>query len=78
EYGDFIVTSKGIAKSGQALKPDVEGGRGNWYWRAARELEIEDRMRTAFWQHEEGRPVFLMGEVFGEGVQDLTYGTPLA
>lgn len=76
EYGDFIVTSKGLAKSGQALKPDVEGGRGNWYWRAAREFDIEAKMRE-IWGRSCGFPVFLMGEVFGEGVQDLTYGTPL-
>lgn len=76
EYGDFIVTSKGIAKSGQALKPDIEGGRGNWYWRAAREFDIEAKMRE-IWGRSCGFPVFLMGEVFGEGVQDLTYGTPL-
>ena len=76
EYGDFIVTSKGLAKSGQALKPDVEGGRGNWYWRAAREFDIEARMRKV-WGGTCDLPVFLVGEVFGEGVQDLTYGTPL-
>lgn len=76
EYGDFIVTSKGLAKSGQALRPDVEGGRGNWYWRAARELGVEARMRKV-WGGTCDLPVFLMGEVFGEGVQDLTYSTPL-
>ncbi len=72
EHGRLIVASKGIAAQGLALKPHAEANAHNLYLRAAREWELERRMKAQFEGQDE--PVFLLAEVFGEGVQDLGYG----
>lgn len=76
EYGDFLVSSKGLSQRGLALKP--EESANTWYWRAAREFGIEARLRRfAANNLALPIPVFVIGEVFGQGVQDLDYGQPL-
>jgi RNA ligase (TIGR02306 family) len=76
EYGDFLVSSKGFSQRGLALKP--EESANTWYWRAAREFGIEAKLRKfAANNLAIPIPVFVIGEVFGQGVQDLDYGQPL-
>lgn len=68
EHGRLSVSSKGYASQGLAFIPDAETNATNLYLRAARKLEIEQRLA----HYEES--VFVLGEVFGAGVQDLHYG----
>lgn len=71
-HGRLVVTSKGFAGKGLALVPDSEARERNLYLRAAAALDIEGRLARVFGVPEV--PIFLLGEVFGEGVQDLGYG----
>lgn len=64
-----IVTSKGLSAKGLALKTDDD--HSNYYvdtWRANRHVlaELKERLQTDTF--------FLLGEIYGEGVQDLGYG----
>lgn len=68
EHGRLVVTSKGLGSKGLAFIPDAEENAHNLYLRVARALEIEQRIG------EREDPIFVLGEVFGSGVQDLSYG----
>jgi RNA ligase (TIGR02306 family) len=68
EHGRLVVCSKGLGSKGMAFQPDAEKNKNNLYLRAARSLDVLDRLG----HYEE--PVFVLGEVFGTGVQDLGYG----
>jgi len=72
EHGRLVVTSKGYAGKGLALVPSEQAWTANLYLRTARALDIEGRLARVFGSPEV--PVFILGEVFGEGVQDLGYG----
>lgn len=67
-HGRLIVSSKGLAARGLAFMPDAPQNEHNLYLRAARQLEILARLAGA------AEPTFVLGEVFGAGVQDLSYG----
>jgi RNA ligase (TIGR02306 family) len=70
ETGEVQVSSKGIGAQGLALKEDER----NLYWRAVRAHGVpEAAARLA--ERLGATRVGVFGEVFGEGVQDLTYGT---
>lgn len=89
-FGD-IVTSKGMSGQGLVFKLDVEANRDNLYIRALRATEygveigfdedteedivetqnVIERAAASF----DGLPFYILGETFGKGVQDLTYGT---
>ncbi len=68
--GDGVVYSKGLGGKGLVFK-DVPVNASNIYVEAATSLCLHDRIRTAF----PGQAVHVLGEVYGQGVQDLTYGT---
>jgi RNA ligase (TIGR02306 family) len=73
--GTFMVSSKGFGARGVAILEDVN----NLYWRALRQHEVESRiveMATLLAaQNDWSTSRFaLFGEVYGAGVQDLTYG----
>ena len=69
-----IVTSKGMSDRGLALKL-VEANRNNLYVRAWRSHEAAfERARARLATPEE--PFYVLGEVYGRGVQDLHYGEP--
>ncbi len=73
--GRLVVASKGLASKGLAFVPDAEDNRTNLYLRVAKHLEIERKLGQVFDQAlADGAPVFVLGEVFGKGVQDLSYG----
>lgn len=70
-----IITSKGLSDKGLIFK-DTEANDANLYIRALRELAFEDESTIldraiSFFND---KPVYLLGEIFGRGVQDLHYG----
>lgn len=78
EYGRFIVASKGLAARGLAFKMDAEANKTNLYVRVAKHYNMDNRMSFAFGHQlkdeENPQPVYVLGEIFGAGVQDLSYG----
>ena len=68
EQGRLVVSSKGLAHQGLAFKPEAEANAFNIYLRAARLLDVEKRFADIT------TPIFILGEVFGAGIQDLHYG----
>ena len=75
---DFEVTIKMDGSSGSFyLKDDVFGvcsrnldlkeTEGNTYWKVARELKLEERLRR--FKEEFGRNLMIQGEIVGEGIQ---------
>ena len=70
----FAVFSKGLGGRGITLK-DCPENDNNVYVQALRKYKgkIEDFHRMSL--HSDSR-VFICGEIFGEGVQDLSYGVP--
>ena len=72
EHGRLCVSSKGLASQGLAFKPEAPANADNLYLRAARKLQIAQR----FADHQGS--IFLLGEIFGAGVQDLAYGATAA
>ena len=72
EHDEAIVTSKGMSARGLALKLN-EANRANLYvraWRAHETAFERARARCA----PNGEPFYVLGEVYGRGVQDLHYG----
>lgn len=67
--GQLLVASKGVAAKHCALVEDAN----NTYWRAVREYDLEAACRRL--AGGEGT-VALYGEVYGHGIQDLTYAAP--
>ena len=73
EHGP-IVTSKGMSDKGLALLLD-DANRNNLYvrtWGAHQEAFESARTRIAA----DGQSFYVLGEVYGRGVQDLHYGQP--
>lgn len=75
--GRYVIFSKGLGAQGLCFK-DVPSNQSNVYVRAlttpdASGVCMLDRLN--FLSPDE--PIFILGEVFGPGVQDLCYGTEL-
>jgi RNA ligase (TIGR02306 family) len=70
-YAHHTVTSKGFAKKGWVRKLDWENDEPtDTYWKAALSLNIfEKKVVDAALQYTSGRPLFLIGEIFGPGIQ---------
>jgi RNA ligase (TIGR02306 family) len=65
-----IVTSKGLSARGLAFKHN-EQNENNLYVRTFKKFEYAlEAAKESF----PGEPVYLLGEIFGRGVQDLQYG----
>jgi len=78
DIGNTFVSSKGLAAKGLVLKNN-EANKNNLYWRIARKLNLaekwfllSDEVRESFLNG--GDRIFVLGETFGSGVQDLRYG----
>ncbi|WP_030265705.1 RNA ligase (ATP) [Streptomyces sp. NRRL B-24484] len=69
ESGEVQVSSKGIGAQGLALKEDDT----NLYWRAVRAHGVPE-VAAALAERIGASRVGVFGEVFGAGVQDLSYG----
>jgi len=73
-YGDVVISSKGMSAQGLVFKP-VEKNESNLYVRAARANKVVETIRShCAYYLDQGWPVYIVGEVFGRGVQDLAYG----
>jgi RNA ligase (TIGR02306 family) len=79
--GDIIVHSKGLGAQGLAFKNNTAND-GNLYVRTLRHLlettPLEEWFESACdcsWTSDRKQTVFIGGEIFGKGVQDLDYGT---
>ena len=72
EHGRVVVFSKGLGAKG--LTFDLREGAANVYARAVRDHGLAAAVERAFSDVLRDRPVFVLGEVFGAGVQDLGYG----
>jgi RNA ligase (TIGR02306 family) len=81
------VSSKGLFSRGLALKLDSENNKHNLYVRAERHYNISHKLKKVYAatlqpagmvlagvEEYVGDPVYVFGEVFGKGVQDLSYG----
>ena len=74
-HGALVVSSKGLSGKGLAFIPDAPDNAANLYLRVARALDIGRRLAEVFVEDlAADRPVFVLGEIFGAGVQDLGYG----
>ncbi len=67
EYGQLVVASKGLGHKGLAFKPDAEANVHNLYVQMAKQLDFLERFSDV------SEPLFVLGEIFGAGVQDLHY-----
>jgi len=67
--GEGVVYSKRAGANGKAFKDNLANA-GNLYLRTAKDLKIHDAIRRVF----PGKAAHVLGEIFGVGVQDLTYG----
>jgi len=74
-HGHLVVSSKGLAAKGLAFIPDAPDNANNLYLRVARGMTIDRRISEVFVAElAADQPIFVLGEVFGAGVQDLGYG----
>ena len=77
-YGYGIVASKGLSSKGLAFK-DVPENENNVYLKEFKTLFPDSvsfdiafqRMRNIL---SDAKRIYLLGEIFGKGIQDLTYG----
>lgn len=81
--GKFLVFSKGLGSKGLCFK-DNEANANNVYIRALNKFGVFSKLEAYFERAMQDptwlgniQPVFILGEVFGGGVQDLTYGGQL-
>lgn len=70
----IFVTSKGLSGKGLVFK-DNEANANNLYMKALKNLYNKEGMARTLRNLPNGNePIFLIGEIFGQGVQDLNYG----
>jgi len=78
-YGKAIVTSKGLSSKGLAFK-DNDANANNLYLKRFKSLFPDDanntynnawRMMNRIIPH--AKNIYLLGEIYGKGIQDLTY-----
>lgn len=67
----LVVSSKGVAAKGLAFKIHAEANKSNLYVKTVMRLNLVEGCYNAFGTDES---VFVLGEILGPGVQDLTYG----
>ncbi|MDO8414799.1 MAG: RNA ligase (ATP) [Agitococcus sp.] len=71
----FFVFGKGLGSEGLAFIDD-EANKGNVYLQMAHEAELRAMLeKIASHLNEYSLPVFILGETFGRGVQDLGYAS---
>ena len=73
----FFVSSKGLFANGHVLDWEAEENQNNLYVKTALDNDLFGKLMALLDSLDEDnqRPMYLMGEVFGTGVQDLGYGS---
>lgn len=74
EGGHLVVSSKGLGSQGLALKGNTPKNTYNTYVKMGVDLDIVEKVRKYFDVEKVG-PVFVIGEIFGQNIQDLNYGS---
>lgn len=75
DQGHLVVSSKGLASKGLAFRPDAAENVDDLLLRVARGLQVDRKISEVFVAELAAeQPIFVLGEVFGAGVQDLAYG----
>lgn len=77
EQGDILVHSKGLGGQGLVFKNNAAND-GNLYVKNLRRLlddGLENRLRMLVMNHPGYTRYGILGEIYGAGVQDLSYGT---
>lgn len=69
--GQFFVGSKGLISKGLSFK-DNEANQKNTYLSTAKKLNVFNALKIL--ANERNDTVYILGEVFGDGIQDLQYG----
>lgn len=73
EHGPFVVGSKGLLSDRKPFRPDADDNENNLYLRCAGAYDIQSKLESARSDIEEDT-IFVLGEIFGNSVQDLGYG----
>ena len=78
--GDFFASSKGMLGKGLFLKNN-EANEHNLYHRFLKSRNLKDNepmqaVLIKISKYVDGKPIYVFGEIFGTGIQDLTYGIP--
>lgn len=70
-----IITSKGLSEQGLAFKWN-EANRNNLYVSMFKTLMLDTDIwhSVTYMAYTNGYPIYILGEIFGPGVQDLNYG----
>lgn len=73
----FFVSSKGLFANGHVLDWEAEENQNNLYVKTVLDNDLFGKLMALLDSLDEDnqRPMYLMGEVFGTGVQDLGYGS---
>lgn len=76
-HTNCIVTSKGLSEKGLAFK-DNEANENNLYMKMFKkfheQFDIYEVTESIKEDVPVNKPVYILGEIYGKGVQDLTYG----
>jgi RNA ligase (TIGR02306 family) len=75
--GRILVYSKGLGSKGLCFKNN-EKNKDNIYIRTLRSMGIIDIVLNTFKNVELEEPIHILGEIYGPGVQDLTYGEKIS
>lgn len=74
----ILVSSKGLGARGFSYDLDSEENNNNLYVRVAKVFNLEERLTDYYDKGNLNEPFIVAGEIFGTGVQDLTYGKSVA
>lgn len=72
--GNVAVCSKGLGSKGLVFEDNEENRNSNLYVTTALEYNLIEMIRKVGDEFFPGQKVSVLGEIFGKGVQDLTYG----
>ena len=79
-YGDYFATSKGMSGAGRFFKNNEANANNLYHKQLLSEIDfLEQKIKMVdilgrISSSYESIPVYVLGEIFGAGVQDLTYG----
>ena len=72
---EYVVTSKGFTGKGITLLDTPSNQKSNLYIKAFHHLGMKEKLDITS-EFFVGQSVYILGEIFGEGIQDLGYSSP--